>query len=199
MSDIRKRTGAKGTTYQVRYPSKAAKTGYAYKSFATRKEAQAFLESGKARGHGSPRQGEIKTVDQAVDKWLDICVKEGRDGRDPITRYTEKTYDYRAGIMKAYAWGKDLQEVQAPDIVEFRSWLLSNYSRYQAYKVLSSFHSVMKEMALRGYIASNVAAGISIRADSRYDEPDVIPTPADVKALLAAADRLANSKNRQTA
>jgi integrase len=40
MSDIRRRTGAKGTTYQVRYASKAAKTGYAYATFETRKEAR---------------------------------------------------------------------------------------------------------------------------------------------------------------
>ena len=33
MSDIRKRTGSKGTTYQVRYPSEAAKSGYAYETF----------------------------------------------------------------------------------------------------------------------------------------------------------------------
>jgi integrase len=199
MADIRKRTGKKGVTYQVRYPSKTAKSGYAFATFPTLKDARAFVESGKARVGEGPRQSEIKTVEQAVDKWLDICVKEGRDGRDPITRYTEKTYDYRAGIMKAYSWGKDLREIQAPDVVEFRSWLLTNYSRYQAYQVLSSFYSVMKEMALRGYIASNVAAGISIRVESRYDEPGVVPTPEDVQALLAAADRLANSKNRQTA
>ncbi|SNT75689.1 tyrosine-type recombinase/integrase [Amphiplicatus metriothermophilus] len=199
MSDIRKRVGRKGTTYQVRYPSKSSKTGYAYATFSTLKEARNFVESGGTRANQSVRQCEIKTVGQAVDKWLAICVKEGRDGRDPITRHTEKTYGRRAEVMKAYEWGKALQELQAPDIVEFRSWLLSRHSRYQAHKVLSSFHSVMKEMALRGHIASNVAAGISIRADSRYDEPVVIPTPADVQALLAAADRLANSKNKQTA
>ena len=199
MSDIRKRVGKKGTTYQVRYPTKSTKSGYAFATFATRKEAAAFIESGKAHRQDGLRSKEFRTVAQAVDKWLDICVKEGRDGRDPITKYTEKTYEYRAGIMKIYDWGKELHEVQAPDVVEFRSWLLANYSRYQAYKVLSSFHSVMKEMALRGHIASNVAAGISIRAESRYDEPVVIPTPDDVKALLSAADTLANSKNRQTA
>ncbi|TXL75116.1 site-specific integrase [Vineibacter terrae] len=200
MSDIRKRVGAKGTTYQVRYPSKSTKSGYAYATFETRKEAQAFLESGKTQSSDSSiRDGEITTVSQAVDKWLALCVKEGRDGRDPITKHTEKTYDRRADAMKAYDWPKGLRDIRPPDVVEFRSWLLTHYSRYQAYKILSSFHSVMKEAAMRGYIASNVAAGISIRADSRYDEPVVIPTPADVSALLAAADRLANSKNRQTA
>src|SRR4051794_17413340 len=35
MADIRKRIGGRGTTYQVRYPSKATKSGYAYKTFLT--------------------------------------------------------------------------------------------------------------------------------------------------------------------
>jgi len=163
------------------------------------KEARAFVESGKLRRGNGITDSSIRTIPQAIDKWLEICVKEGRDGRDPVTRHTEKTYDYRASIMKTYAWQKELHELQIPDIVEFRSWLLGNCSRDQARKVLSSFHSVMKEAALRGHIASNVTAGVSIRADSRYDEPVVIPTPQDVQALLYAADKLANSRNMQVA
>ena len=54
-------------------------------------------------------------------------------------------------------------------------------------------------MAVRGHLASNVAAGVSVRADSRYDTPIEIPTVEDISALLAAADRLANSKNQQIA
>ena len=42
MADIRKRTGAKGTTYQVRYPTPGTKSGYAYATFSTLKEARAF-------------------------------------------------------------------------------------------------------------------------------------------------------------
>src|SRR5690242_14391122 len=119
MSDIRKRVGRKGTTYQVRYPNKNAKTGYAYATFETLKEARAFVESGRTRDNQGALKSEVSSVAQAVEKWLDICVKEGRDGRDPITRHTEKTYGRRAEIMKAYDWGKALQELQAPDIVEF--------------------------------------------------------------------------------
>jgi integrase len=53
MIDIRKRVGRKGATYQVRYPSKATKSGYAYATFDTLKEARAFLESGEVDAHGS--------------------------------------------------------------------------------------------------------------------------------------------------
>ena len=199
MADIRKRNGPKGVTYQARYPSKKTKSGYAYATFQTKKEARLFLNRVLPLQIGGPADPSIRKVGDAIDKWLSICKKEGRDGRDPVTRYTLKTYEYRADLMKAYGWAKDLTDLQPPDIVAFRSWLLSNYSRDQARKVLSSFHSVIKEMALRGHVASNFAAGIAIRADSRYDEPVTVPTLSEVMELLRAADRLANSSNKQTA
>ena len=72
-------------------------------------------------------------------------------------------------------------------------------SRVLASKVMSSFQSIMKEMTIRGVLPHNVATGICIRADSRYQEPVLIPSKQDVIELLAAADRLANSKNAQIA
>lgn len=199
MADIRKRLGKKGTTYQVRYPSKTTKSGYTFKTFDTLKEARAFRESYRSLECQGPLNSDLKTVDQGINKWLEICEKEGRDGRDPVTQYTLKTYEYRAALMKSFPWEKELQELQTPDIVAFRSWLLRKYSRDQARKALSSFHSMMKEMAARGHIVSNVASGISIRADSRYDEPIRLPSPDEVQLLLTAADRLANSKNKRIA
>jgi len=86
MADIRKRTGAKGVTYQVRYPSKASKSGYAYATFDTMKEAREFREDSRKRTQKAGTGSEIRTIPQAIDKWLDICAKEGRDGRDPVTR-----------------------------------------------------------------------------------------------------------------
>jgi len=200
MADIRRRKGKKGTTYQVRYPSKSTKSGYAFKTFETLKEAREFVESGKMRERAGSLENARTTVPEAIDQWLDICEKEGREGRDPVTKYTLKNYRHRAEIMKAYEWELYLQEIKAPDVIAFRSWLLQSCaSRDQARKVLSSFHSVLREMTQRGLIASNVAAGISIRAESRYDEPVIIPSLGEVQALLSAADRLANAKNQQIA
>lgn len=198
MADIRKRSGSKGTTYQVRYPSPGTKTGYAYATFETLKEARAFREDSRARAALAPRAREIVTVSDAVQKWLDICEKEGRDGRDPVTAYTMKGYQHRAGIINEYEWPKSIHELTAPDIIEFRSWLLQTRSRDQAHKVLSSFHSLVLEMVSRGVLAHDIASGVGIRGGSRYDEPVSIPSEKDVRELLAAADRLANSKNRQT-
>lgn len=197
MSDIRKRIGAKGTTYQVRYPCKSAQSGYAYETFDTRKEALAFRENAKARLTNGPRAKGIRTVEDAVQQWLDTCEKEGRDGRDPVTPHTLKGYRQRAQAINAYQWTKALNELTAPDIVEFRSWLLRTYSRDKARKVLSLFHSTVLEMVTRGVLAHDIVSGVNIRGSSRYDEPVKIPTEQQIHDLLAAADRLANSDNQQ--
>lgn len=196
MADIRKRTGAKGTTYQVRYPCTTTKSGYTYATFDTMKEARAFLESGALRRRGQTKPNEVQTVAEATDMWLRICEKEGLNGREPITAYTLVNYEYRASFIKAYDWPKLLQELTTPDVVAFRSWLLrGEVSRVVASKVLSSFHSIMKEMTIRGHLGHNPAIGVSIRTDSRYQDAVTIPTSREIVALLAAADALANSKN----
>jgi integrase len=194
MADIRKRFGKKGTTYLVRYPSKAAKCGYKHQSFDTHKEARQFVEQELPRLKKAPRHGDSKTVEDAIQKWLETCQHEGRQGKDPVSPATFEVYEYRAEIMKAYQWDKALQELEAPDIVAFRSWLLKKYSRDQAKKALSSFHSVLLEMVTQGVLATDPAARITIQ-QSRYQEPVEIPSVEEVQSILRAADALASHKN----
>jgi len=195
MADIRKRQGKKGVTYQVRYPDKSSKSGYSFATFKAMKEARAFSENSSEWECESTSN--INTVSDAVDLWLQICEKEGLNGREPVSYYTLKNYEYRAGFIKQYEWEKAPHELTPPDIVGFRSWLLkSDLSRELARKVLASTQSVIKEMTLRGYVPHNVTVGISIRGDSRFNKPVVIPSKADIVALLAAADRLAASDNK---
>lgn len=160
MADIRKRTGAKGTTYQVRYPSKATKSGYAFATFVTLKEARAFREDSVARERAAPRSSNIRTVEQGVQKWLDVCEFEGRNGKDPVSPASMVEYRFRAKTMLSYAWDKELHELEATDVVAFRSWLLKSFSRDQAKKVLSGFHSVMLEMITQGVLVNDPAANI---------------------------------------
>jgi len=195
MSDIRKRTGKNGTTYQVRYASKATKTGYAYATFATRKEAVAFLESGKAQNAGGSRdRDKAITVPEAIDRWLSICEREGRHGKDPVTRAVLENYQRRARFMKQYQWDKRLGEIEAHDVVAFRSWLLANLTRDQAKSTLSSFHSVVLEMQARGLLISDPASGISIQ-QSRYKATVAIPSLGEMQTILRTCDRLANHRN----
>lgn len=195
MSDIRKRTGPTGTTYQVRFQNPDSITGYSYRSFVTAKEARAFLESPK---EVTVRSGGM-SVETAVDTWLNVCEKEGRDGRPPVSTATHRYYTYIASIMKAYPWKKGIRSLKKPDIVEFRSWLIIEHGRYLAAKTLTYFHAVLAEMGSRGELEVNVASGVTVQQDTRYKEPVVIPTTEEIQALLGAADALANSKNLQTA
>jgi integrase len=161
------------------------------------KEARAFLESGEAhKARFAPHGNGIQTVHEATDLWLKLCETEGLNGRAPVTRYTLKNYRYRAEYIFQYEWPKPLQALTPPDVVEFRSWLTrSGVSRYMARKVLTTLHSVFKEMTIRGIVQANVAQGISIRADTRYEEPITIPSRQEIAALLKAADDLASCDN----
>ena len=196
MSDIRKRTGPKGTTYQVRYPSKAAKSGYAYATFATRKEARAFTEN--LGGLREAPSDTILQVNEAVDRWVSICEKIGRDGRETVEPETLKEYRRRAKVMKEYRWRKRLHELEPSDIVHFRSWLLESKTRDLARRTLSSFHSVLIEMKHQGYTRDDPATGITIRSGRYEEEKSVIEIPSDqdVRDMLGAADDL-SKKNKQ--
>jgi integrase len=199
MADIRKRTGPRGTTYQVRYPSKAAEKGYAYKVFSTLKDARAFREDASARPTAGPLSKEIRKVEQGVRKWLDVCEKEGVNGRPPVTAGTLENYKYRADIILAYDWEKPLHELTRADAVEFRSWLLANHSRSVARKVFVNFHSMVREMITREVLIHDFVAGVAIQDSSPGDELVKIPAEAEILKLLSAADRLANSKNPKMA
>jgi integrase len=130
----------------------------------------------------------------AVNKWLEVCEREGRDGRKPVSRAVMTVYNHRANIMLAYPWSKPLQDLSKPDIVDFRSWLLKQYSRDQSRKVLSSFHSVLIEMMTRGYISHDPAFGIRIQGERSIIE---IPDATEVKRILQAADALSTDTHSQ--
>jgi integrase len=94
MTDIRKRTGKKGVTYQVRYPIKATKSGYAYKSFNTLKEARA-LAGGRASEAPAAWPAWHCHSRRRDHRWLDVCRHEGRRGKDPVSKATMAGYSDR--------------------------------------------------------------------------------------------------------
>jgi integrase len=123
---------------------------------------------------------------------------EARNGRDPVTDDTLKHYKWRKKHIMRYDWPKGIHDLRTPDIVEFRSWLLRNFSTDIARRLLKSFRSMVLELVTRGILEHDICTGVTIRENSRYDEPVTIPTEREFFELLAAADRLANSKNKQT-
>ncbi|GAB5451126.1 MAG: hypothetical protein Hals2KO_14540 [Halioglobus sp.] len=198
MSDIRKRTGKNGTTYQVRYPTKSTKSGYAFKSFTTAQAARRFSAERVVEGPGDPgAPNPIKVVD-AVNLWLSVCENIGRDGREKVEPQTLVEYRRRAKVMCEYRWEKYIHELLPTDVIAFRSWLLENKSRDMSRRCLSSFHSVLLEMMLQGYSRNDPAAGISIKSGGRYEDKEVeIPSDMEMSDLYSAVDALADSRHLQ--
>lgn len=99
--------------------------------------------------------------------------------------------------MKRYVWTKPIDQLEAPDIVRFRTWLLENVSRDLARRTLSSFHSVLIEMKQQGIVRGDPAANITIRNDGRYEESRKIDIPSDteVRGILNAADILGDAND----
>jgi integrase len=196
MADVRKRKGPKGVKYQIRYPTSETKSGYTYASFDTLKEARAFSEN-----LGSlpkrPSAGVI-TIPEAVTRWLDICEKIGRDGREKVEPETFKEYRRRGRVIEEYAWTKNLPELEPADVVHFRNWLLQTKSRDLARRTLSSFHSIIIEMKHQGFIKDDPVARITIKTSGRYEDEESeieIPSDNEVRDIYAAADIMGNKND----
>ncbi len=197
MADIRIRKN-KNKPYQVRFIDPATATGFAYRSFRTMKEARHFAA---LRLVSEPEHVPLSKriqVEEAVLNWLNICEKIGRDGREAVEPQTLKEYQRRAKVICEYSWTKDIHQLLPTDIIEFRSWLIENKSRDLARRVLSSFHSVILEMKLQGYLNTDPAAGITIKSGGRYDHNEVqIPSNQEMRDLFGAIDTLAVSRHSQ--
>jgi integrase len=196
MADIRKRNGPKGIKYQVRYASSEAKSGHAYASFDTMKEARTFSEN--LGGIQKRTAAGVITVHEAVTRWLEICEKIGRDGREKVEPETFKEYRRRGRVMQEYAWTKALSELASADVVHFRNWLLQTKSRDLARRTLSSFHSMIIEMKHQGFIKDDPAAGITIKSGGRYEDEDSemeIPSDQEMRDIYAAADVMGNKND----
>lgn len=195
MASIRKIIGNTGVSYQVRYASKERASGYGYSQFATMKAARDFIKN--LGGLEEAPSGRTISVADSVDRWMDICEKIGRDGRERVEPETMKEYHRRARIMKEYVWAKYLHELTPADVIQFRNWLLEHKTRDLARRTLSSFHSVLIEMKQQGFLRNDPASGVTIKSGGRYEEEDVevaIPTDQEMRDIYAAADRM-GSKN----
>lgn len=197
MADIRKRNSKTGVSYQVRFVDPSTASGYGYRSFRTWKAAQSFKAEREldetGQGMLASAAGDVRHVTDAIDLWLDICARVGRDGREPIEPVTLIEYRRRAAVMRRYVWAKPVQQLVTTDIVQFRTWLLETVSRDLARRTLSSFHSMLIEMKLQGIIREDPGAGITIRSGGRYDEEDgevEIPSDQELRDILTAADRM---------
>jgi len=188
---VRKRTwltaGVAREAWVVDYVD--ADGGRHIKTFARKRDADAHhadVTVNVAKGVHTPESRSL-TVAQAGEQWLTAAELE---------RLERSTLDhYRTHVIKHIApriGAAKLATLTTPQVNAFRDELVRNLSRPMARKVLASFRSIIIDARRRGTIAHNVAEGVRIGGDKRatrkLEVGRDIPTPDEVRRILAAAE-----------
>lgn len=198
MADIRKRKGPSGTVWQLRY--KDPSTGkIRYKSFPRRMDADAFAGTLQRAEFIDDR--DTITVAAAIERWLQVCERTGRKGREPVEGSTLRKYHEHGDIIAAMIGNVLLNKLSAVACNEFRDDLLGRYSRKYAKKILTSFKSVLAQARTDGRLRHDPAAEVTILISQRHEKKEEmsIPSLTEVRALLAKAEELRASTSPQTA
>lgn len=198
MADIRKRKGPSGTKWQVRY--KHPTSGKVrYKSFLRRMDADAFL----AKLHRTEFMDirDTVTMSAASQRWLEVCERTGRKGREPVEGSTLRKYQEHAAIIDEMIGGVLAGTLTPVACNDFRDALLGRYSRKYAKKILTSFKSILAQARTDGRLQHDPAQGVMILISQRHEKQDETPFPSlsEVRTLLAEVEGLRTAGNRQTA
>lgn len=133
---IEKKTGKR---YKVHY--KDPVTGKRRsRVFKRAKDANHFVTEIPKRDY--IHDSDTVTVAIAADKWLDVCEKIGRRGREPVEKATLKPYRLHTRYIKEIIGGRNLNELTPQVCEQFRTDLLERFSRVYARKILTSFKGI---------------------------------------------------------
>jgi len=187
MSSIRKRTwtspkGERKTAWQVDYKDSAGVRRS--KQFDRKKEAEAWLINASwevKQGTHTPDSKSI-TVAAAAQIWLDQAAREG------LEPTTIAAYEQHVRLhINPLCGAQKLSQLTKPMIEGFRDQLLDKLSRPMARRVLRSLSAIVSESERRGHVAKNPCAGVMVRKANRDKVKPVIPTKAEMKAIIEAA------------
>ena len=196
MARIRVRDGKGGKSYQVIYTD--TRTGKERcKTFVLRKAASDFLQTVGAGFQIHDR--DTITVTEAVDRWLDVCEKVGRKGREPVEAITLRHYKFEGALIKKELGGIRLNKLTPARCQEFAELLLERYDRRYARRFLTSLKGVISQAITDERLISNPAVNVSIRVTSRHEKSRSITIPSldHVRLILKTADDLSGDKNKQ--
>ncbi len=156
------------------------------KTFATRKEADAFLVNARhqvAAGIHTPDSTSI-TVGEAADRWLKRAELEHLEPAT-IRQYASHVTYHIAPLIG----GVKLARLSAPTVQDFADRLLEGgRSRALARKVIASLKAIIGEAQRRGAVAQNVAREVKLGASARHRQRPTIPGKAEIKALIDGAE-----------
>ncbi|WP_137871467.1 site-specific integrase [Sphingopyxis sp. 2PD] len=188
MASIRKRiwTSPKGeekTAWIVDYRDGAG--ARRFKQFARKKDADAWLTTAAwevSRGTHTADSQSI-TVKDAADIWVKAAEANDRE-RGTIQQYKQLRDLHIVPLIGA----EKLSRLSAPKVEAFRDQLLETRSKAMAGKVVRALSRILGEAQRRGHVAQNVARDVKVARSSRDRGRVVIPTKAELKALVDHAD-----------
>ncbi|WP_240334259.1 tyrosine-type recombinase/integrase [Sphingobium estronivorans] len=154
------------------------------KSFARKKDADMWATTAAyqvQQGTHTPDSQSI-TISKAADLWL----KRGE--RENLEASTLAAYGQHVRLHILPLCGdRKLSQITRPMAEGWRDELMEKLSRPMAARVLRSLSAIVSEAQGRGHVAQNVVAGVKMRRAKREKPKVVIPTKAELKAVLEAA------------
>lgn len=195
MMSIRKRewstpSGEVRTAWQVDYRDAAGVRRS--KQFQRKRDADDWLTNAKSEVQRGTHTADSRsiTLAKAAENWI------ARGRREGLEESTIDAYDQHVRLhIEPRLGAKKLNQLTKPMIEEFRDWLLDNgRSRDMAKRVLRSLSSIVKEAQRVGYVAQNVAQGVTVKRSGREKAKVVPPTKAQIRDLIDAASAVSNSR-----
>jgi integrase len=172
------------------------------KQFSRKKDADAFetQASWEVKQGTHTADSQSITVHKAGEIWL------ARGRREGLEQSTLDAYEQHLNLHIIYDGkkrggepspirAKKLNQLTKPLIEEFRDWLLDNgRSPAMAKRVLASLASIVKEAQRVGYVAQNVAQGVTVKRSARHKPKVVPPSKSQILALINAAAAVSNKR-----
>jgi integrase len=190
MASIRKRNwttpaGGEKTAWQVDYRDGAGNRRS--KQFERKKDADAWLTNAAwevSKGlHVADSQS--VTVKDAADLWVKAAEANDRE-RGTIEQYKALRDLHIVPLIGA----EKLTKLSQPKVEAFRDQLLETRSKAMTGKAVRALSSILAEGMRRGLVAQNVAARVKAGRTKREKPKVVIPTKAELVAILGAADEV---------
>ena len=155
------------------------------KQFARKKDAEVWSTTAAwqvSQGTHTP-DSEAINVKEAADIWVNRAESEG------LERSTVQAYRGLANLHVIPLLGAvKLNRLTRPNVEAYRDQLVATRSRAMAAKGVRALASILAEAQRRGLVGQNVATDVKVNRPSRDKVKVEIPTRADIRALLDAAD-----------
>lgn len=184
MATVRRRTLPSGLVrWQAGYVDGAGERRF--KMFARKSDAEAWLVETRhdvARGLHTP--GSMSpTMKEAAALWIKRCNEKD------LERTTVKGYEEHVALhIVPFIGAKKASEMTTPAIYTFADQLReAGRSAAIIKKVVGSVGSIFRDLRRRGLASTAPTAGIDLDLPDREDPRPVIPTKAELQAIIAGA------------